>query len=99
MDKNEFDIQLIPAKNAARLSHEAATKEANKTVAELIPVINKAIERACSAGLYYAEIDITKYNHLTLISDALIKELKTFGYEAKLIDDDCMGYYLYITWN
>lgn len=90
---------IIPAKVASEKSYKSVGVEVQKAVEELIPVINKSIEHACIAASYDTEIDLTKYNHITLIADTLIAKLKAAGYIAKLVDAEPRGYYLHIRWS
>ena len=99
MEFIDIKTQFISAKTASELSGKAVNRAVEVLVAELIPVVNRAVETSCSSGRYYAEIDLTKYDHLTSVYDKLSKELVAAGYKTKLVDDDCRGYYLYITWN
>ena len=90
---------IIPAKVASERSYQSVKSDIDKCVEELIPIINKAIERACDASNYDTEVDITKYRHLTVLADTLISKLKAAGYSAKLVDHEPQGYYLYIKWS
>lgn len=98
MEKINLNTEFISAKTASELSHKAIMQNVDKSVTELVPIINKAIERACLAAQCHIEIDLTKYNHFMVIVDKLSKDLKELGYKTKLVDDDCRGYYLYISW-
>ena len=99
MELINLKTQFISAKTASELSGKAVNRVVEELVAELIPVINRAVETSCSNGRYYAEIDLTKYDHLTSIYAKLANELAAAGYKTKLVDDDHRGYYIYITWN
>lgn len=98
-DLNIKSNQIIPAKVASERSQRSIKSDVDKFVEELIPIINKAIERACAASNYDTEVDITKYRHLTILADTLISKLKAAGYSAKLVDHEPQGYYLYIKWS